>query len=332
MRTMLPAAILSLGAALSAQNWIETFSFPDGALPPASGWTVQSGTWQVKNQKMITTTTVWGYVTKDGISAFNCVVEADCKWNVPAVQFAGAAARHAGTAADDAVMCKIQSNGATVQGYDTAWCYERPGSATAITGIAPPLTSVRVRLVVLNNTATMSIDTDGNGTFDRVVPVKTLTAHAGPGLVGITGYTQAAAAANPSEIDNFAYYAGVLVERAGSLPKVGTSYQMDFYAPVTQPTPFMGAASLTSGTIPIGGNRGIPLAIDPLLTLSLSAGGALGLVGMTDATGKAAPTFNIPNIPSLVGLDIFTSVFALDPQQPLGIGAISNNHYFKIQS
>jgi hypothetical protein len=331
MRTSLCSlsALGLLASALTAQTVIVDFNFPDGPVPPAAGLTAQSGTWAIRNGAAVQSATLWGYLTVNGVSAFNGVVEADCKWSATGVQFGGVAMRHAGTPTDDAVMSKIQSNSSTMLGFDTAWCYERPGTAVARTGIAPPLTNVRVRMVLLGSNATMSVDTDRNGTFDMLVGTKALTAHTMPNLVGVTGYAQSGG--GQVEIDNFAFFDAVLVQQAGSLPKVGTSYKMDLHTPATAITPYIGIASLGVGPILLG-NRGIPLSADPLLLLSLQLGGVLGLVGTTNSSGLGAPSFAIPNMPALIGLDVFAAAFTVNPSMPFGIGHISNSHWFKIEA
>jgi hypothetical protein len=50
MRRWLGSWSMVLGAALSAQQVVEDFSYPDGPVVP--GWTVRSGSWQVRNGRM----------------------------------------------------------------------------------------------------------------------------------------------------------------------------------------------------------------------------------------------------------------------------------------
>lgn len=328
--TLCALSALVVSSLLPAQNWVETFTWPDGPIPPNSGWTAQSGTWAVKNGAVNQSNAAWSYLTKDNINAYNCVVEVDCTWTAAGVQFAGVAARHIGTSANDCVMSKIQCNSSTPVGYDTAFCYEQPGSAVSKAGITPTPLTCRVRMVTLSGNATMSVDTDMNGSFDLVVGTKVLTAHTLPGLVGVTGYSSGAAAASPSQMDNFAYYEGVLVERTGTLPKLGQTYQMDLYTPMTQIAPYVGVASITKGTVMLSQSLGIPVGYDALFDLSLSNGNYFGLVGVTNASGVGTPGFFIPNLPQIVGLEVFVAVATLDATRPLGIGPVSNNLWFKI--
>lgn len=321
-------ALALCASSLSAQAFMDSFSYPDGPVP--AGWTVHSGSWAIRNGKLIESPSTLGhkYVTRDGISALDCVVEIDARWGGNGIQAAGAAGRHGGTAAENCVMAKVQSNSATPAGYDTMWCYERPGGVVNRTGIAPPYTDVRVRLTLLGTSATMSVDTDRDGTFETSLNPLAIATHNAPGRVGaVTGNSPNIGV---SEMDNFAFFDAVLVPQPGTQPRIGTSYQMNLQAPVTQPTPFFGIASQTPGTFPLGGSRAIPLGYDALFDLSLTLGGVLGLNGTTDASGAGTPQFNIPNLMSLVGQRIFVSTFTLDLMQPFGVGHISNNLSFDI--
>jgi hypothetical protein len=325
-RLLLATAAGLFAFPLSAQQFFETFPFPDGPVPPTSGWTARSGSWAIRNGRAVQTLAAWGYLTRDNVQALNCVVDADCFWTANGLQFGGTAARHAGTSANDAVMVKIQSNSATPSGFDTAWNYEQPGSAVARTGITPPLTAVRVRLQLLGNSNMMWVDQDRNGTWDWSVGPKVLTAHTAPGMIGINGYSNPAV----TEVDNVAFFDAVYVAAASSTPRIGTIYRMEMHT--TSPMrPFIAALSLTPGRTPLPDGRGLPLGLDPLVTLTLSLGSSIGLAGVTDAQGLAALRFPLPNDPSLIGVRVIAAGFTIDPARPLGIGDISNDHQFVIQ-
>jgi len=316
-------------APLGAQVRVETFDGP--GLP--KGWTARRGTWSIKNGRAIQTMGTWGYLTLNGVKLKNCVVEADVYWGGAAVQFGGVAARHDGSAGDNACMVKVQSNSSTVQGFDTLWNYERPGGSVSKTGIAPVMTKTRIRLMVLGNQGMLFHDSTQDGIFDTMVGPRTYTAHTAAGEVGITGYTSSASA--PAAIDNFALYDAVLMAEGSSTPKVGTTYQMRLTTQHTTIVPYRLALSLTNGGtkngklggLPIGAGQFIPLGIDPLLDLSIALGGTLGLVGITDLSGVGKPTLKIPNISSLVGVGFHAAgVTSVSGR----FGNISNNHYIKI--
>jgi hypothetical protein len=331
MRNPFVVTSLLLASQLGAQVMVEDFS--SNTLPPA--WQVRSGTWTFQNGQATQTAGVWGYLTLQGISLYNCVVECDVYWGTTAaVKFGGVAARHPGTAADDACMVKVQSNGATVMGFDTLWNYERPsGGALAQTAIAPLMTATRIRLVCLNGEGWLYHDSNQDGVFDKMVGPKPYTGHPAAGELGITGYAQNSAAA---VIDNFAYYDAVLTDDGSTTPIIGTNHLMTLTTPATRITPFICAAALSNGTkngikggIPIGGGRWVPLAPDPILNLSLALGGPLGLVGITDAQGVGKPTLNIPNDRALIGLSLVLAGVTLGG--PTGFESISNDHRVTIQ-
>jgi hypothetical protein len=319
--------LLASAASLPAQAFLESFSYPDG--PTIPGWTVHSGTWAIRNGKLIESPSTLGhkYITRDGITALDCVLEIDEKWGNFGVQAAGVAGRHGGTSTESCVMAKVQSNSTTPAGYDTMWLYERPGGVVNRAGITPPYTDVRVRLVLLGNTGTMSVDTDRNGTFEVSLNPLTIATHNAPGRVGaVTGNSPNITV---SEMDNFAFFDAVLVPQPNTQPRIGMSYRMNLHTPRTQITPYYGLAALGAGTFPLGA-RALPLAPDALFSLSLSLAGPLGLTGVTNASGLGTPQFNIPNLAALVGLRIFVSTFTLDGTQPFGVGHISNHLSFDI--
>jgi hypothetical protein len=307
---------LTLTSFTNAQILIETF---DGPNLPAN-WQVRSGSWAIVNQRAT------------GTNLTNCVVEADVYWGGTAVQLGGVCARHGGTATEDCCMVKVQSNSSTVLGFDTLWSYERPGSAVAKTAITPLMTKTRIRLLIVGDTGWLQIDSTQDGIYDTVVGPKVYATHSGPGEVGVVCYFNG----NAASIDNFALYNAVLMEDGASTPKIGTTYTMTLTTQATQLTPYVCAAALSNGGtnsgnlggIPLGGGRFIPLALDPIFDLSLTAGSALGFVGTTDATGVGKPTLVIPNLASLVGVELH--IAGVTAGGPSGIDNISNNHYVKI--
>ena len=70
--------------------------------------------------------------------------------------------------------------------------------------------------------------------------------------------------------------------------------------------------------------RRIPLDSDSVLELSIRQAPALGLIGLTNAQGRARANFVIPNLPSIVGLTLFCAAVTLDATRPEGIDNISN--------
>ena len=99
----------------------------------------------------------------------------------------------------------------------------------------------------------------------------------------------------------------------------GLSYQM--------------GSSFGNGPIPID-SRKLELSPDNLLVLSVS--GTLPAIfnnytGVLDASGAAAARLDIPNLPVLKGLRIYTAFVTLKATAPSGIASISNTFMFTIQ-
>ncbi len=313
---------LLLAAPLPAQVFEETFTFPDGPVIP--GWTQRIGSWSITNRRLVMTSgAITAYITRDGLSAKDCVVDGEFFHMGSGLQFAGLASRHPGTSIDNnLIMAKVQDNG-TASGFDGSWVYERATrNAAAKTGL-PPMQSARLRLISLDNKATVWLDTDSNGVFELEVGSITLVNVLGSGLVGMTGY-------QATEMDNFRYFDAVLVGKPNSTPAIGTTYTMQFRAPQPQGTLFVCAAALANTGIPVD-TRKIPLAVDALLQMSLTTPSVFGFAGLLDGNGDGAPALHIPNDSALVGIAMFVSGFTLVAPAPSGIGHISNDHHVVIQ-
>src|SRR5688500_17362721 len=122
----LPSTFLTVlfAAPLSAQVFEETFGYPDGPIIP--GWTQRIGVWAITNQRLVMTSgAVTAYITRDGLTAKDCVVDGEFFHAGTGLQFAGLASRHPGTSIDNnLIMAKVQDNG-TAGGLDACWVYER---------------------------------------------------------------------------------------------------------------------------------------------------------------------------------------------------------------
>jgi hypothetical protein len=316
-----PALLLSalLAAPAGAQVFEETFSYPDGPIIP--GWTAHRGTWTVKNQRILSSGAVWAYITKDGYSLKDCVMDGDFHFVGSGVQFAGLTARHQGGTLDsNLVMCKIQNNGG-VADFDRVFIYERPGTSV-YADIPGGTLSARCRMIILDGQSWMEVDANMDGTFEQLVGPLTIANMLNAGLVGMNGF-------QASEMDNFKLYDAVLIGATGSTPKIGTTYQMQLRAAQPANTVFLCAASLGAAGIPID-TRKIPLSLDALLVISISTPGVFNFVGVLDAQGDGAPSIRIPNDPALVGLSMHIAGLTFVGTAPSGIGNISNDHRITI--
>ena len=314
-----------LSGPVLAQQFLETFSYPNG--PTIPGWTPRNnGNWSISNGRLTKTGgSSPDFLTKDGITAKNCVLDLEVFYGaVSGVQHGGLTARHPGTSTTTpALFCKIQDNGGTTD-LDRCFVYENGGSGSAYTDIVPGVQTARIRLVTLDNTATMLIDTNKDGTFDLTVGPRTLTVMLGSGLVGCS-------ITSSCQVDNFKFFDGVLAEKSGSVPKIGTTYNLRFATPAPRFTPWAAGFALSSGGIPLG-SRAVPLGLDPLLDLTLSNAGALGLTGITDANGDGNLAFPIPNNPALIGFAFFAGAFTLYGTMPFHVGVISQDLRVVVQA
>jgi hypothetical protein len=96
---------------------------------------------------------------------------------------------------------------------------------------------------------------------------------------------------------------------------------------------FQVASSFGNGPIPID-TRKLELSLDPLLLLSLYGLAPTifqGYAGVLDAKGGATAKLNIPKIPGLSTIRIYTAFVTLKASAPSGISNISNTFLFTIQ-
>lgn len=313
-----------LAAPAAAQQFIETFNLPNGPVIP--GWTARNtGTWSIVNGRLTKSGgTSPDFLTKDGLTALNCVLDVEAFYGTTnGVQHGGLTARHNGTnSTTPSLYCKIQDNGGTFD-LDRVYIYEAGGFGSITVAITPVATAF-IRMIVLDNEVTMLIDGDKNGVFEQTLGPRALTTMLAAGGVGCSITTNC-------QLDNFEFFDGVLAPQAGSLPRIGTTYRVRFATPTPANTPWFAAFALGNGGIPIG-NRAVPLALDPLLMVTLANAGAFGLTGLTAANGDGTLAFPIPNDPALVGLAFFAGAMTIDATQPFGIGTISQDLHVVIQT
>ncbi|MFO1054038.1 MAG: hypothetical protein U1F36_17620 [Planctomycetota bacterium] len=321
MVRILHLAIAPLFAAvLGAQQFIETFPV-DGAGAPA-GWTAQNGTWQVIGGRLQSTSGgSWVYITRNGLIAQDCVLDGEFFYNTAtAVQFAGLTARYQGPGDSNTLMCKIQNNGG-VADFDRVFLYERGASGNTFVDIPGGTVDAYCRMIVLGGEFWMEVDANRDGIYELATPRRVITLMTGAGLLGMNAY-------QTSEMDNFEYHDAVLVPSTGSVPHIGTSYGMDLHVGANEV--FLGALSTGNAGIPfIVEPRAIPLTPDGVFFATLGVG-ALGLSGISDASGLATISIPIPPNPVLIGLTLFASAFTVDGSRTFGVGKISNEQAFTI--
>lgn len=300
MRTLL--VCLLAAAPVCSQKYVDDFNRANAL----NDWKMENGSWQIQNGRLLTNgATTWSYITlqNPALKPVDCMLEGEFFYVGSGVQFAGLTARYLGPGDSNCVMCKIQNNGGAAD-FDRCFIYER----VVGTNVYKDLTMTNVlrakcRMEVVGGNATMTVDQDLDGEYELNIGTKPLTNALGAGLIGMNCY-------GTSEMDNFKFYNAILRPLGSSIPKIGTTFQMELLTPATTITPFVCALSLGNTGIPIGATNGsprseIPLSADLLLNFSLAVGGSLGLVGITDNTGVGKPQLkNIPNDPNLVGIKI----------------------------
>lgn len=108
-------------------------------------------------------------------------------------------------------------------------------------------------------------------------------------------------------------------------PRVGTRLPIVISARGFPNTYRLGAAAFSGfHGIPVDSRR-LPLDPDPLFFTSLNTFGVfLGYQGYLSATGQATAAINIPSLPALVGVSIYSAFALLDVKAPSGAAALGN--------
>jgi len=309
---------------VEAQVFEDHFNYPNGSLLP--GWTQEKGSWTVRNGRLVGTGQGWRFLSKKGIRAKDCVMEGTFFFAGQGLQFGGLAGRQPGKgSATNLVLGKIQNNWGG-KGFDQAYLYELPSKHIFTNLTKRGVPSVSLRLLLLDDKAWLRMDTDRDGFFESSLGPILLTHVKGPGLVGFGSY-------GPTEMDDFKFYDAVLMEVPGSVPRIGGAYKMRLRAPSTGtgPTAYACFASFGNAGIPLKARK-IPLSSDPLFTLCFFLPQVFPrFFGYLDAKGDAYPEIRIPKDPALSGLILHVAGITLDPRKPFGVGAISNDHQFRIR-
>ena len=103
---------------------------------------------------------------------------------------------------------------------------------------------------------------------------------------------------------------------------LGARAPLDVSAPRNPGSVYVLAASATTQPgLPLGDGRRLPLALDPLFSLSVGSGQGFfsGFAGVLDSNGRGKAAFVAPRDPRLRGLEFFVSGLSIDQR---GIGAV----------
>jgi len=122
-----------------------------------------------------------------------------------------------------------------------------------------------------------------------------------------------------------------LLEGSGTI-RPGGKVNLALSASDSAGHPYQLGSSFGTGPIPIDTRQ---LDLNPDDLLRVSAGNLWpwvfsGYKGVIDGNGQAMAAVNIPNLPALKGLRIYTAFVTLDPSAPSGVSGISNTFMFTI--
>ncbi len=318
------ALVVATTPLAAAQLFTDSFTYPDG--PTFGTWVEDKGNWNaVSNQAESEQVFAWQYCTIPTIPNIqDACVECDVRYNpssTQALQFGGVALRMNGAATDtNLLMVKIQDNNSSGD-FDSLWLYERPGGATSnlTWGMA---TSARVRLLAIDNDVMAMADTNNDGVFD-VVLRRTVALAPTPGPVGIDGFGGAL-------IDNFAFYDAVIMPLSSN-PTPTPGAKIDYKLRGFPNAAYQVATSLGNSGIALPSGAIVPLSLDQLFFASVSGNLPTvfqGYTGVMDSNGDASASLQLPPIPALTGITLFTSFMNLAGTTFLNV---SNEDHLTIQ-
>jgi len=116
-------------------------------------------------------------------------------------------------------------------------------------------------------------------------------------------------------------------------PKIGTPVKLTMTAPDSAGLRVQVASSFGQGPIPLD-SRKLGLTLDPLFMITvfnMLPNTFAGYRGQIDAGGKATAAVNLPAIPALHGIAIYSAFVTLSTKAPSGIRAVSNTFGFVVQ-
>ncbi|MEE2887607.1 MAG: aryl-sulfate sulfotransferase, partial [Planctomycetota bacterium] len=113
---------------------------------------------------------------------------------------------------------------------------------------------------------------------------------------------------------------------APAFVRLGETADFTLRAKGSENRAYIVATSITEGVYPLD-TRFVRLGMDPILILSAQGGAPATFrhyLGRLNAQGGGAAAIVVPNLPGLVGLEMYTAFVAHSPAAPSGLGFISN--------
>jgi len=304
------AMVLIAGSA-TAQWFIDPFGYPPGTTIP--GYTEQRGDWMATGSTVQSNAaTTFQELTNDTWTDKDVCVETVAIYDMaaPNLMYTGPIARYTGSGASaNFFMIKLQDNSSPRDGFDRWFAYFYNGSSFSpvatspsyYADISPPTKRARVRLQVIEESTDVRVqlflDTDVDGKWDATREWRSTYGIGSTGKIGICGYRNAIA-------DDLKYFNATLY--LADPPKVG-----NFARLIGRGLPnetYVGACSFGHSGFPVGPGHVVPLDLDPLFWTSLATPVIFqNFVGITSATGGFTMSLNIPPIPQLAGITIWSS-------------------------
>lgn len=304
-----------------AQSFIDPFTYTPGTTIP--GYTEQRGDWKaLGTQIQADPNASFQELTYDRITDLDCCVETVAVYdmNKPQLMYTGPLLRYTGSGSSQKyIMIKLQDNGSPRDGFDRGFTYFcNGGSSFSYIGtyfdITPPTKRARVRLQAVDIGSTVQVqsyvDTDMDGKWDIVRTAATSSGFGQIGKFGVNGYRNAIT-------DNIKFFDATLW--LSGTPKVGGPVKI--VGRSQGGLLYQGACSFFNTGIPIGSGRLVPLSVDGLFFASIMTPAVFqNFQGSTGATGDFTMVLNIPNLPALAGVTIYTSAITYSS---LGIAEIA---------
>jgi|GEM_PF-2702100 len=125
--------------------------------------------------------------------------------------------------------------------------------------------------------------------------------------------------------------AGTSLTGSGSTA-IGSTVNLHLKSRTDAGLPYQVGTSTGNGPVPID-TRQLGLTLDALLFTSIHGTAPMlfnNYAGLLDGQGQAVALLNIPNLPVLKGLPVFSAFVTIKAGAPSGIQSISNTHLFHI--
>lgn len=119
---------------------------------------------------------------------------------------------------------------------------------------------------------------------------------------------------------------------ASGVAAVGSPYPVNVSSPVDAGRAYVLGASFDSRPgIPLG-TRSVPLALDPLFTLSQTVPAIFqNFQGVLDMNGQAVAVINVPNVGGLAGFSFVVAGVIIDSAAPQGVSTVTNAEHIVLQ-